>query len=366
MMQTSNAIEPNPQENRYPFRSVSSNQLLHLTQPQLARIPYLSALIAHKDHFLSIQNEKGEYLLNDPIEYPSFIAILHSINSNNPYILLDQLPENENVLNTLELVDYLGLQSYSLPILRDVNLVRTNPDQNEDQRVKYERASLVEKRQTAAEFVVGIAKNEYQLDDPNTANNIFNLMNIIVSYSSVFSSSFRCHTLTIARKRCYPFFSKDQKRQLYGMHRSTLFNRRNPSTQLFGEEKTIPNDFDNAFNWKSVPVRDVDNHANSFSVDRERSRDWIKYYFRLLYDRNSPRTQMRISITTDQALKLCEPPRLELQDQITREISIEERKLAQRKKEAQSARSGYFDTIPKRPKVDKFKHRCGPKAQKYR
>jgi hypothetical protein len=34
--------------------------------------------------------------------------------------------------------------------------------------------------------------------------------------------------------------------------------------------------------------------------------------------------------------------------------------------EAQLARSGHFNTLPKRPNVDKFKHRTGPKAQKYR
>jgi hypothetical protein len=34
--------------------------------------------------------------------------------------------------------------------------------------------------------------------------------------------------------------------------------------------------------------------------------------------------------------------------------------------EAKSARSGHFNTLPKRPLVDKFKHRCGPKAQKHR
>ena len=102
MMETSNAIEPNLQENQYSFRFVSSNQLLHLTQQQLDRIPYLSALIAHNDNFLSIQNENGEYLLNDPIEYPSLVAILHSIDSNNPSILLNELPKKE------EYIEYTG------------------------------------------------------------------------------------------------------------------------------------------------------------------------------------------------------------------------------------------------------------------
>ncbi|UJR24558.1 hypothetical protein I4U23_005933 [Adineta vaga] len=33
--------------------------------------------------------------------------------------------------------------------------------------------------------------------------------------------------------------------------------------------------------------------------------------------------------------------------------------------EAKSARSGRFNTLPKRPHVDKFKHRSGPNAQKH-
>ena len=175
--------------------------------------------------------------------------------------------KKKNILNTLDLVDYLGLQLYSLPILKDINLVRSNPDQDENEKVKYLRASLSEARQTAAELVVGIAKNEYQMDDANTANNVFNLMNVILSTSSVFSSSFRSHTLTIVRKCCYPFFSKDQKRQLHGTHRTTLFNRRNPSTYLSGENEAIPINFANVFTWKSVHVSIDDNHANSLSSD---------------------------------------------------------------------------------------------------
>jgi hypothetical protein len=34
--------------------------------------------------------------------------------------------------------------------------------------------------------------------------------------------------------------------------------------------------------------------------------------------------------------------------------------------EAESARAGHLNTLPKRPNVDKFKHRSGAKAQKPR
>ena len=49
-----------------------------------------------------------------------------------------------------------------------------------------------------------------------------------------------------------------------------------------------------------------------------------------------------------------------------RKTIINELKRNPRKEEAQSARSGRFNTSSAQIKVDKFKYRCGPKAQKYR
>lgn len=49
-----------------------------------------------------------------------------------------------------------------------------------------------------------------------------------------------------------------------------------------------------------------------------------------------------------------------------KELPIYETKQNRNNNEAQSARSGYFSTLPKRLKVDKFKHRFDSKAQKYR
>jgi hypothetical protein len=49
-----------------------------------------------------------------------------------------------------------------------------------------------------------------------------------------------------------------------------------------------------------------------------------------------------------------------------KELYIYQIKQEQKKNEAESARSGYFNTVPRKPNVDRFKHRCGSKAQKYR
>lgn len=371
MMQSSNTTELNFKENHYSFRFVSSNQLVRLTQQQLHLIPYLSALIAHKDQFLSIENEKGEYLLRDPIEYSPFVAILHSITSNNPYLLLDQLPRSKNVFNTLQLIDYLGVQSCSLPILKDVNLVRSNPDQTENhERVEYLRATLGETRQTAAQFVIGVAKNEYELDDPNTANDVFNLMNVILSISSVFSSSFRYHTFRIVRQCCYSFLSKDQKRLLNGMHRTVEYNSSSCAMYLVDDEKPVPMNFDNAFAWKSVPVTNDINQAGSDSQEFEYwldsnihiPRGWFRHIIRLrpnlegtfrdrlyIWSRNFHQSHWSCDETDDDRKIFMKGIRWDLQ-----------------KTEAQLARIGHFNTIPKRLKIDKFNHRCGQKAQKHR
>ncbi len=45
---------------------------------------------------------------------------------------------------------------------------------------------------------------------------------------------------------------------------------------------------------------------------------------------------------------------------------VYEAQSAQKNDEAQSARSGYFNTLPRRPNVDKFNNRFSSKVQKYR
>ncbi|CAF4853543.1 unnamed protein product, partial [Rotaria sp. Silwood1] len=85
----------------YKFRFDNSDEHVHLTLQQIDRIAYLSALIANKNDFSSIPNQNGEYILKPPINYTSFMAILHSVTSEQPYILFHELPEDENILELL-------------------------------------------------------------------------------------------------------------------------------------------------------------------------------------------------------------------------------------------------------------------------
>ncbi|CAF5041557.1 unnamed protein product, partial [Rotaria sp. Silwood1] len=140
------------------FRFGTSDKLVHLTQQELNRIPYLFNLVAHKDDFSSAQNKNGEYVLNHPIEYTWFMAIFRSITSQQPYILFNELPEDDNILDALQLFDYLGIDSFPLPLLKGRSLELSNQIEinNDKKRIEYHKANISEARQTAAEFIIAL------------------------------------------------------------------------------------------------------------------------------------------------------------------------------------------------------------------
>ncbi|CAF1279835.1 unnamed protein product [Rotaria sordida] len=249
----------------YAFRFTTSNKCIHLNQKQLDSIPYLSAIVAHKHDFLSTRNENGEYLLNSPIQYTWFMAVLHSIILGQSYTLFTELPERENILGTLQLFDYLGLNSFDLPLLKGKKLVLSNPsdnNNNEKRSVGYYKANLMEARNTATKFIIAISKNLYDLLDTDTESSI---------------------------------------------------------------EDPVINDIHVSTEWSSI--------WNFISREIESERKEEVSWERM------------------------------------KEVELEQKekvKLERKKKEAQSARLGYFNIFSKLQNIDKFKHRSGPKAQKYR
>ncbi|CAF0999527.1 unnamed protein product [Rotaria sordida] len=117
-------------ESIYKFCFDNSNKHIHLTQQQLDRIPYLSALLQNKDDFSTIQNQNSEYVLKPPIDYTSFMLILHSITSEQPYLLFNELHEDENILDVLKLLNYLGVNLFPTPFFKGENLVSSDPMDN--------------------------------------------------------------------------------------------------------------------------------------------------------------------------------------------------------------------------------------------
>ncbi|CAF4974932.1 unnamed protein product [Rotaria sp. Silwood1] len=141
----------------YKFRFDNSDEHVYLTQQQIDRIPYLSALVANKNDFSSIPNQNGEYILKPPINYTSFMVILHSVTSEQPYILFHELSEDENILEILQLIYYLHMNSFPTPCLRDKYSFLSSHFVNYfgPSHAKYHQVkNISEARDTAAEFII--------------------------------------------------------------------------------------------------------------------------------------------------------------------------------------------------------------------
>jgi hypothetical protein len=356
----------------YKFRFNSSDKLIQLTQSHIDRIPYLQALVAHKDDFSSIQNDQDEYVLHPPIHYNWFMAIFHSIITEQPYTLFTELPEDDNILDVLQLLDYLGINSFSSPLLKEPNIIVSKRASNEDERkrIVYERAnSLSEARNTAAKFVIALTKNEYNLHDFKTIECIFSLISVTFSDGRVFNSRFRHHTFTIVEEYVFPLFYIKNSAQLL----ATLEQRNAIDSEIYLYDNTqpLPIDFENAFAWKGS-YRSIEDSYRSIKKNSglmEIARSGLgKSFLTNLMVRLQKNNCSTVDSNSTFSYTFYDTPglfdidahtgtTLLVVDPVVKELYINE---------AQSARSGHFNTVPKRLKVDKFKHRCGPKAQKHR
>ncbi|CAF1565093.1 unnamed protein product [Didymodactylos carnosus] len=372
----------------YGFRFGTSDKVVHLTQQQLNRIPYLFTLVTHKDDLSVSQNENGEYLLSHPIEYTWFMSIFRSITSEQPYTLFNEVAEDDNILDTLQLFDYLGIDLFPPPLLKHTSLVLSNPikTDNGEKCVVYHKANISEARQTAAEFIIALGKNEYNLHDSCMGDKIFSLIRIILSNATVFNSRFRYHTLIVAKEFCYTFFSNKQQRLLPTTQQIVQHRKIDSFIYLYDDDKQLPDNFCNTFAWRGtyVPKEDY------YRTDCLSSSSNIAYFSSL-----AGRT-----VTSHYTIIICAPRKagkstilnellglspLHKYDEdndyfhhiyvvddslsptsYSEDLSIHQNEQNQKNTEVRSARSRRFNTLPKRSKVDRFKHRFGPKVQKYR
>ncbi|CAF3952351.1 unnamed protein product [Rotaria sp. Silwood1] len=239
----------------YTFRFENTNKYIHLTQQQLDHLPYLLNLV---------NSTNNEYILNSSIDYNSFMIILDFINSKISYDIFNKLEEHENILNLLDLFDYIGVNLFSIPTFKDEYLLRSKHDNNQ-KFIQYDRGNLLEMRNKAAEFIIALNKNEYKLDDIQTLNNIFSLLMVIFHTSKVYSAKFRHHTLTIVNKCCFSLFSNEQQSQLPTIQQITE-NKNIDSLLYLSDDNLCLSEFDsNAFAWKTIQISTEENNLHSIN-----------------------------------------------------------------------------------------------------
>lgn len=90
------------------------------------------------------------------------------------------------------------------------------------------------------------------LKDSDTVKSIFNLILVIFSNNTVFSSRFRHHTLTIVKEYYQSTFSKSQWKQFPTRQVLVRSHATDSCMYLYNDEQSLPKSFKNVFTWKGT------------------------------------------------------------------------------------------------------------------
>ncbi|CAF0868695.1 unnamed protein product [Adineta ricciae] len=356
----------------YSFRFGKTNKVVQLDQQQLQHFPYLVALVERSQDFISSKNQNDEYVLVSNIRYRWFMIIFQSVIQQQPSILFSRPSEKLSVIGLLQLYEYLCIKSLPLPRFKDCKLVQTHPvDVDEGEKyVKFVRANVGETRNLAAKFVMAVSKNEYDLNDEKTRNQMYVLIMDILSNPTIFNIQFRYHTLVIVKVYCYSSFTKKQKEEMPTAKEISEIKRSDYFVGVNDDDQSLPGSFRSEFAWRVVHISKDEYDAIHSPPDRLGCRintyplNWRGWRLDTDNEWFPDAITEWIGLSHHWAIRFHDLNGLFVIENET-PLNRSHRK-QNREEEAQSARSGRFNTLPKRPKVDKFKHRSGPKAQKHR
>ncbi|CAF1072111.1 unnamed protein product [Adineta steineri] len=302
----------------YKFGFDNCDKIVQLSEEEIHRIPYLLTLISHKDDFLSIKNDKNEYILHHPICYNLLIPILNSIN-------------NENSFDVLQLFNYLCLNQSIY--LNDQNRFFTY----------YREKNLCEVRNNAAQLVLSLTKNAYDLNDLQTIEYIFLVITIIFSRKSIFNLQFCYHTYKILEKCVFPLFFK--KHPIYLLNDIKEDCRIDSNICFYNDNQGYyeVKMSDNQIKQRCILI--VARGRGKSELLRELFGDPRKKYSTNTYNRSQ--NIKETELLSKESTSLTMNSNLYLN-------------------ESQSARLGYYNTRPKQAQIDKFKHKYKTKVNKYR
>ena len=273
--------------------------------------------------------------------------------------------------------------------------MKLNHSTNNQIDVVYREAS-----DAAVQFMIALRKHEYNTNDSQTLKTIFKLLMAILIRPKKFGVRLCHHAFTIAKKDYISLFSVTQQHKLYKARQSIQDNCELALyfPNVFGGKSThltmkeLQNG--NMSSWYNI------NHTRDTNLDIPSSLhrpdilllDWtliLPYWSGHYSSLSSPLFLLPRSMSFDAeneerklwvtlrpiigesylcALRptLQERAVLIVEHHENKEFHINQIIEEKKKLEARSARSGHFNTSCKRIAFDKFKHRYGPKTQKYR
>ncbi|CAF4526708.1 unnamed protein product [Rotaria socialis] len=198
-----------------------SGQFLTLSEDQIGKIPYLTALVSAGPSFDSIQLNKGYYLLDSRIDYQDFQFALDSISFHSIRQIFIRLPKNYNTLAIIALLDFLAIGPERDPTLDEVNSsffwnVKFG-DKLGTYKFIYSSSHI---QDMAVRFAIALAKEEYDFRSHQVIDQIYWFIMFILSAHKLFETHIRYHVHKIA-KNCFSLFCPFLLERLYRIEERT-------------------------------------------------------------------------------------------------------------------------------------------------
>ena len=184
----------------------ASGHILALNEDQIAKIPYLSAMISSADRFESARDEHGHYKLDPHINYQHFSFALQSLSFRSDLELFTRLPEEENVIPIVALLDFLGLLPQPVPTLKEVDSTFYSRVVYSPHCKEYLRIVKPDVMQDmAVRFSIALVKEEYDFDQCQVMDQIYWFVMFILSVRKWFEPKL-CHHVYTTAKNCFAVF----------------------------------------------------------------------------------------------------------------------------------------------------------------
>lgn len=189
------------------FCSTSSNELWILTDDQIEKIPYLTALVSSAEYFESSCDEYGHYKLDPSIQSNYFSFALHSFSFKSVRQIFTHLPKQNDIMSIIAHFDFLGIAPHPNPTFEEIDAVFfSNIVYKPSLNAYIHIIRPFEIQDMAVRFAFALAKGEYDLNNSNVIDQIYWFVMFIQSAYELFGPRLRHHIYRIA-EYCFSLFS---------------------------------------------------------------------------------------------------------------------------------------------------------------
>jgi hypothetical protein len=242
----------------------ASGEILTLDEDQIQKIPYLTAIVSSGDHLESSRDENGHYKLDRGINYKHFFFALESLTFHSVRQLLTRLPEQNDIIPIIALLDFLGIGPEPDPTLKEVDLIFFYNLVYSPLLKKYiqiVRPCVI--RDMIVRFAFAMAKEEYDFSKREIIDQIYWFIMFILSAHKLFEPRLRYHVYKIA-EHCFSLFKPSLLKPLNKLIEQTDADARKCSVII--NEETFDDDEEN--NRPLEQVLNGDNFSGFDFLDR--------------------------------------------------------------------------------------------------